>query len=123
MRMKFFFITMVLIVTSGFLNSCSKSESSLPTITFTQSEGIANSQGEYTMRGHIHSDIRLDKVIITKQGAAAPFLTDDSTAKNKTEYDFTYLITGITANTYMIVDIYNQDNGKKTIQFLIHPAP
>ncbi|WP_293873339.1 hypothetical protein [Flavobacterium sp.] len=112
---------MVLVLTGGFLNSCSKSDATLPTISFTQAEGVADSQGEYTMRGHIHSDIRLRKVIITKQGAATPFLTDDSTANNKTEYDFTYLITGITTDTYMIVDIYNQDNGKKTVQFLIHP--
>ncbi len=122
MRMKFF-ITMVLILASGlFLNSCSKDDdAALPTITFTEAEGVANSQGEYTLTGHIHSDIRLSKVVITKQGSTTPFLTDDSTANNKNDYDFTYLITGITANTYIIMDIYNQANGKTTRQYLIHP--
>ena len=122
MKMKFFFITMVLVLTSGFLSSCSKDDAApLPTITFTQTEGTANSQGEYTVTGHIHSDVRLDKVIITKAGSTTPFITDDTTAKNKNEYDFAYLITGITADTYIRVDIYNQANGKTTVQFLIHP--
>ncbi|WP_293895260.1 hypothetical protein [Flavobacterium sp.] len=117
-----FFITMVLVLASGlFLNSCSKDDAAPPTITFTQAEGVANSQGEYTLTGHIHSDVRLSKVVITKQGSATPFLTDDLTANNKNDYDFTYLITGITANTYIIIDIYNQANVKTTRQYLIHP--
>ena len=119
MRMKFF-ITIVLVLASGlFLNSCSNDDDALPTVTFTEVEGVANSQGEYTLTGNIHSDIRLSKVVITKQGSATPFLTDDSTAYNKNDYDFTYLITGITANTYIIMDIYNQSNGKTTRQYLI----
>lgn len=123
MRIKFFFITVALVLASGlFLNSCSKNDdAALPIITFSETEGIANSQGEYTVNGHIHSDVRLDKVIVTKAGSTIPFLTDDSTAKNKTEYDFAYLITGITANTYITIDIYNQANGKTTAQFLIRP--
>ncbi len=119
MKMKFF-ITMVLVLASGlFLNSCSNDDDALPTVTFTEVEGVANSQGEYTLTGNIHSDIRLSKVVITKQGSATPFLTDDSTAYNKNDYDFTYLITGITANTYITMDIYNQSNGKTTRQYLI----
>lgn len=122
MRMKFFFMTMVLVLTCGIFNSCSKSDAAaLPTITFTQTEGVANAQGEYTLTGHIHSDVRLQKVIITKQGSSTPFLTDDSTAYNKTEYDFSYLITGITASTTIILDIYNQANDKKTVQYVVHP--
>ena len=123
MRIKFFFITVALVLASGlFLNSCSKNDdAALPIITFSETEGIANSQGEYTISGHIHSDVRLDKVIVTKAGSTIPFLTDDSTAKNKTEYDFAYLITGITANTYITIDIYNQADGKTTAQFLIRP--
>ena len=121
MKMKFFFITMVVVLTGGFLNSCSKDDAALPTITFTQTEGVADSQGEYTITGHIHSDVRLDKVIITKEGATSPFLIDDTTAKNKTEYDFAYLITGITADTFIVFDIYNQSNDKKTVKILIRP--
>lgn len=123
MRMKFF-ITMALVLTLGFLNSCSKSDAALPpAISFTQVQGTANVQGQYTITGHIHSDVRLNKVILTKEGAAAPFLIDDSTAKNKTEYDFSYLVTGITAPTYIVIDIYNMSDQKTTARFLIVPSP
>lgn len=119
MKVKFVYITFIFFLTGLFLNSCSKDDKALPTITFTQAEGTANSQGEYTVSGHIHSDVRLAKVIITKEGSTSPFLTDDTTAKNKTDYDFTYLITGITSNTNLIIDVYNQENGKSTFRFLI----
>lgn len=122
MRMRYFFITSVFVLASGlFLNSCSKDDASLPTITFNQTEGKANSQGEYTVSGHILSEVALSKVIITKEGSTTPFLTDNTTAKNKTDYNFAYLITGITANTYIIVDIYNQANDKTTVRFFIRP--
>ena len=120
--MRYFFITIISVLASGFfLNSCSKHDATLPTITFNQNEGKANSQGEYTVSGHIQSEIALSKVIITKEGSSTPFLTDDSTAKNKTDYNFSYLITGVTTNTYIIVDIYNQANDKTTVRFLIRP--
>lgn len=122
MRMKHFFITAIFVLASGlFLNSCSKDDAARPTITFNQTEGKANSQGEYIVSGRIQSEIALSKVIITKEGSSTPFLTDDTTAKNKTDYDFAYLITGVTTNTYLIVDIYNQANDKTTVRFLIRP--
>ena len=122
MRMRYFFITIIFVLASGlFLNSCSKDDAALPTITFNQTEGKANSLGEFTVSGHIQSEVALSKVIITKEGSTTPFLTDDSTAKNKTEYDFAYVITGITENTYIIIDIYNQANDKTTVRFLIRP--
>ncbi|WP_426091749.1 hypothetical protein [Flavobacterium sp. DSR3-2] len=122
MRMKYFFITAIFVLASGlFLNSCSKDDAAVPTITFNQTEGKANSQGEYTVSGRIQSEIALSKVIITKEGSNIPFLTDDTTAKNKTDYNFAYLITGVTTNTYVIVDIYNQANDKTTVRFLIRP--
>ena len=122
MRMKYFFITAICVLASGlFLNSCSKDDAARPTITFNQTEGKANSQGEYIVSGRIQSEIALSKVIITKEGSSTPFLTDDTTAKNKTDYDFAYLITGVTTNTYLIVDIYNQANDKTTVRFLIRP--
>ncbi|MFV8392860.1 hypothetical protein [Flavobacterium sp. LB2P44] len=122
MRMKYLFITAILVLASGlFLNSCSKDDAAFPTITFNQTEGKANSQGEYTVSGNIQSEIALSKVIITKEGSSTPFLTDDTTAKNKTDYSFAYLITGVTTNTYLIVDIYNQANDKTTVRFLIRP--
>ncbi|HSN47743.1 MAG TPA: hypothetical protein VLR29_03190 [Flavobacterium sp.] len=120
--MKSFFITMLFVLASGlFLNSCSNDDAAAPSITFNQTEGKANSLGEFTVSGHIQSEVALSKVVITKEGSTTPFLTDDSTAKNKTEYDFAYVITGITANTNLIVDIYNQDNDKTTVRFLIRP--
>lgn len=122
MRMRHYFITIVFALASGlFLNSCSDDAASPPSIVFNQTEGKANSQGEYTVSGRIQSEVALSKVIITKEGSATPFLIDDSTAKNKTDYTFSYLITGITANTNIIVDIYNQANVKTTVRFLIRP--
>ena len=122
MRMRHYFITIVLVLASGlFLNSCSNNDAPPPSITFNQTEGKANSLGEYTVSGRIQSEVALSKVVITKEGSTTPFLTDDSTAKNKTLYDFVYLITGITANTYIIVDIYTLANDKTTVRFLIRP--
>jgi len=122
MRMRNFFIMVVFVLASGlFLNSCSNDDATPPSITFNQTEGKANSLGEYTVSGRIQSEVALSKVVITKEGSTTPFLTDDSTAKNKTLYDFAYLITGITANTYIIVDIYTQANDKTTVRFLIRP--
>ena len=119
MKIKFLLTALIFTLAGIFLNSCSKDNNTLPTITFNQAEGTANSQGEYTLNGNIRSDVRLAKVIITKEGSTTPFLTDDSTAKNKNDYNFTYLITGITANTTLIIDVYNQENGKSTFRFLI----
>jgi hypothetical protein len=83
-------------------------------------EGTANANGEYTLTGHISSAISLEKVTLTKQGQANAFLTDETTAKNKNEYDYSYLITGITANTTIIMDVYDQNGGKSSAQFLIN---
>lgn len=122
MRMRHYFTTIVLVLASGlFFNSCSNDEDTPASITFNQTEGKANSQGEYTVNGRIQSEVALSKVIITKEGSTAPFLIDDTTAKNKNDYNFAYLITGITASTYIIVDIYNQDNDKTTVRFFIRP--
>lgn len=102
------------------LNSCKK-DSVTPQLAFSNNvaEGIANSRGEFTITGRINSAVRLDKVVLTKEGQTTAFLIDDSTAKNKNEYDFSYLVTGITANTYIIIDAYDQDGGKSTYRFLI----
>ncbi len=103
-----------------FIVSCKK-ESTNPKINFTNNvaQGIANSSGEYTIIGHISSAVRLDKVVLTKEGTNTPFLIDESTAKNKNEYDFSYLVTGITVNTYIIIDAFDQGGGKITQRFLI----
>ncbi len=103
-----------------FFASCKK-ESAAPLLTFSNNmtEGTANNAGEFTIAGHISSVVRLDKVTLTKEGESTPFFTDESTAKNKNEYDYSYLVTGITANTYIIIDVYNQEGGKATSRFLI----
>ena len=119
MKIKFLLTALFFTLSGVFLNSCSKDDKALPTITFNQTEGTANSQGEYTFSGNIRSEVALNKVIITKEGSTTPFLIDDSTAKNKNDYNFSYLITGITANTTLIIDVYNQENGKSTFRFLI----
>ena len=103
-----------------FFMSCKK-ESATPQLTFTNNaaEGTANSAGEFTITGNISSSVSLEKVVITKEGQTTPFLIDASTAKNKNEYAFSYLITGITTNTYITLDIYDQSNGKITRRFLV----
>ncbi len=103
-----------------FLASCSKDNKN-PQLTFTNNttEGQANANGEYTITGTLVSDINLQKVTLTKEGQNNPFLVDDTEAKNKNTYGFSYLVTGINANTYIILDAYNQDGGKTTARFCI----
>jgi hypothetical protein len=103
-----------------FFSSCKKERTNLKlTFTNNMTEGTANANGEYTITGHISSAIRIDRVVLTKEGQATAFLTDDSTVKNKTEYDFSYPVTGITANTYILIDVFDQSGGKITMRFLI----
>ena len=104
-----------------FFASCKKDNVSKPQLEFTSgvAEGTADGNGEYTLTGHITSAVSLEKVTLTKQGDAEPFFIDAETAKNKNEYDFSYLITEITANTTIIIDVYNQEGGKTSAQFLI----
>ena len=103
-----------------FFVACKK-DSTNPQLTFTNNtaEGIASASGEYSITGHISSVVRLAKVVLTKEGAASSFLIDESTAKNKNEYDFSYLVTGVNTNTYIIIDAYNQEGGKIMQRFLI----
>ncbi len=103
-----------------FFFSCKK-DTDVPQLTFANNiaEGNANASGEYTITGHISSAVRLEQVTLTKEGQSAPFFVDNSTAKNKNEYDFTYLVTGITANTFILIDVYDQGGSKITQRFLI----
>lgn len=103
-----------------FFVSCKK-EHSGPQITFTNSiaEGTVNAGGEYTITGHISSTVRLDRVTLSKGWATKPFLVDDATAKNKNDYDFSYLVTGITANTCIVIDVYDQGGGEITQRFMM----
>ncbi len=99
--------------------SCSKdSPKPVPSIAFTQAEGKAVN-GQYTITGTINSSVAILKVILTKEGDTTPFITDDSTAKNKTSYTYSYLITGITKDTNILIDIYDQNNTKTSSKFLI----
>ena len=100
--------------------SCKK-DSTAPKLTFSNSmsEGTANSAGEYTITGHISSIVRLEKVSLTIEGRSTPFFVDESTAKNKNEYDYSYLVTEIMADTYILLDVYNQNGEKITARFLI----
>ncbi len=116
-------LMMLSLLLSIFMLACKKDSQPLPSVVFSNNltEGTANNRGEYSLTGRIVSEVRLAKVVITKEGQSMPFLSDDSTAKNKNEYDFSYLITGITANTYIIIDVYDQAGGKTTTRFLIKP--
>ena len=100
--------------------SCSKDDSPtpLPAIAFAKPEGKAVN-GEYTMTGTITSSINLLKVVLTKEGAAAPFFIDDTTAKNKNSYAYSYLVPAITADTTVLIDAYDQNGGKTSARFLI----
>jgi uncharacterized protein (DUF58 family) len=103
-----------------FLYSCSKNNQA-PKITFTNNttEGQANANGEFTITGTLVSDVNLEKVTLTKEGQTSPFLIDDSEAKNKNSYSFSYLVTGINSNTTIILDAYDQEDGKTTARFVI----
>ena len=105
----------------AFFASCKKDSASKIQIGFTNNiaQGTANANGEYTLTGHISSTVRLDKVTLTNQGQADPFLIDESSAKNKNEYDYSYLITGINANTTIIMNVYDQSGGQSSAQFLV----
>ncbi len=103
-----------------FFASCKK-DTAAPQVTFSYNvaEGTANNAGEFNITGHISSVVRLDKVTLTIEGQSTPFMIDESTAKNKNEYDYSYLVTGITANTFVMLDVYNQEGEKVTARFLI----
>lgn len=118
--MKTNYLLLMALTALFFYVSCKKEDSSIQ-LTFANNsfEGTADSKGEYTITGQINSVVRLEKVVLTIEGQTNPFLIDESTAKNKTVYDFTYLITGISGNTYIIMDAYNQSGGKITQRFLI----
>ena len=101
--------------------SCKKDVFSQILINFSNyaTEGTADANGEYTMTGHISSSVSLDKVVLTKQGLGEVFFVDESTAKNKNEYDFSYIVTGINTNTVVIIDVFDQSGGKNSVQFLV----
>ena len=112
----FFAITSVL-----FFSSCKKDSPAKPQVSFTGNvaEGTADGNGEFTLTGHISSASSLSKVTLRIKGYEQPFFVDESTAKNKNEYDYSYLITGITADVTIVMDVYNQDGGKTSVEFLI----
>ena len=104
-----------------FILSCKKDDGSEFHISFTNNiaEGTADSSGDFTLTGHISSQALLDQVTLTKQGQPGAFLIDESTAKSKNEYDFSYPVTGIIENTTIVIDVYDQNGGKSSALFLI----
>jgi hypothetical protein len=118
--MKTTLLALLTFVSVFFFSSCTKTNDK-PSFTFSNNvtEGQANQNGEYTISGSLQSDVNLQKVTLTKEGQDTPFLVDDSEAKNKNTYSFSYLVTGINSNTYIILDAYDQDGGKTTARFLI----
>lgn len=112
-----FFFSLVALL---FFASCSKDGQS-PSFSFANNvtEGQANQNGEYTITGTLQSAVNLEKVTLTKEGQNSPFLVDDSEAKNKNAYSFSYLVTGVNTNTYIVLDAYDQKGGKTTARFLV----
>ena len=95
------------------LSSCKKTEPTPQPVVTTVATGKANASNEFLWTGTMTSSSPLAKVTLTTVGSTTPFLVDDSTAKNKTSYNFSYLITGITADTTVRMDAYAQ-NGTVT---------
>lgn len=106
-----------------FATSCKKQDhpTSVPTITYSTTilEGRSNNQGEFEIEGHVSSATRLEKITLTKEGQSVAFMVDNSNPKNKTEYDFNYLVAGITIDTYVIISAVDQLGGTKTDKYLI----
>lgn len=114
------FILVFAVPTLLLFGACKK-EVSKPQVSFTNNiaQGTADANGDYTLTGHISSPVKLSEVTLTKEGDSNPFIIDNSTAQNKLEYDFTYLITGITTNTTIIMDVFDQQGTRVTSEFLI----
>jgi hypothetical protein len=89
------------------------------TISSTSQQGMADDSGQYTLTGHISSQTPLDKITLTKAGQTTPFLVDESTVRNKREYDYSYQLTGITQNTTVSMDVFDQRGGKGGTIFII----
>lgn len=103
-----------------FFAACSKDKQA-PAFTFTNNatEGQANANGEYTISGTLTSEVNLNKVTLTKEGQNNPFMVDDSEAKNKNTYNFSYLVTGVNTNTYVLIEALDQNGGRSNAKFLI----
>jgi hypothetical protein len=103
--------------------SCKKESiaTSAPIITYATTilEGKSNAAGEFEIQGHVSSATRLQNITLTKEGQSVAFMNDNSNPKNKTEYDFNYLVAGITKDTYIIISVNDQSGGNKTDRYLI----
>lgn len=111
------FSALVFLLVTG----CKRDTISVFQVDFTGNsvEGVANEAGEFTLTGHIFSGVSLSHVTLTKQGESESFMVDESAAKGKSEYDFSYPITGITEKTTIIMDAYDQIGGRYSAQFFI----
>src|SRR5437868_11736766 len=117
-------IKIALIISAALMllcTSCKKDNTSIIQVNFTNNtaEGVADANGEFNLTGHIFSAVPLSRVTLTKQAESDVFMTDETTAKNKKEYDFSYGITGIDANTTIIMDVYDQNGARYSSQFFI----
>ena len=119
--MKTKFLLLFAISSVLFFSSCKKDSPAKPQVSFTGNvaEGTADGNGEFTLTGHISSAASLSKVTLRIKGYEQPFYVDESTAQNKNEYDYSYLISGITANVTIVMDVYTKEGGKTSVEFLI----
>jgi hypothetical protein len=121
MKITFTLLLSLLVMISAI--SCKKESgpTTIPTITYATSilEGKTNARGEFEIQGHVSSATRLQNITLTKEGQGVAFMNDNSNPKNKTEYDFNYLVVGITTDTYIIISAIDQSGGTKTDRYLI----
>jgi hypothetical protein len=115
------FILLFAMPTVLLFGACKK-DLSKPQVTFTNNidSGTANASGEYTLTGHITSPVKLSVVTLSKDGDASPFLVDNSTAQNKLEYDFSYLIKSVTSNETIVMDVIDQQGVRVISEFSIN---
>jgi hypothetical protein len=71
--------------------------------------------------GHIYAEMSLQMVRITKGWESTSLFADTIRDNNVKEYDFSYLVTGITDSTIVYVEAFAYDAGYGEGFFLIKP--
>ena len=95
------FKSFILLAFAGmlFLSSCTKNDLVSRSPEKDRIEIMPDVNGNFIISGHISSPDPLAKVELVKNDDVSPFLTDETDAKYKTEYDYSYTITDINQNT------------------------
>lgn len=102
-----------------FFTSCKK-DASNPAFVFPGNvyEGQANN-GSYTIVGTLQCQANLRKVTVQREDETQPFIVDELEERSKQSYEFSYEVTGITHDTYIALDAFDQNGGKSRAMFLV----